>query len=558
LFNASNTSGTPASKNRSDDKGPEPEGVATAFINGNHYLFVSLERVGGVMAFNVDSPAAPVYAGYFNNRSVALNGPDRGAEGIIYISKEASPNNEELLILANEISSTLSVFEVNSCVELSGAEIVAAADSICDGTTTTLSIAGHPQSSVQWFRNGAEMTETGDTITASLAGDYRVFVSNTAFACADTTVAVTITVNPLPVVSAGSDQSVCAGTSVTLSGSGALAYTWDNGVNDAQAFTADTTTTYTVTGTDANGCTNTDDVLVTINNLPAVSAGSDQAVCAGETVTLTASGAQTYAWDNNVTNGVAFVPDTTQLYVVTGTDTNNCQMTDTIAVTVNDLPAVTAGNDIDVCEGSSVTLGGSGADTYQWNNGVANGIAFIPAGTQTYTLTGTDTNGCEANDEVTVTVMPVPVFDIGPDTTTCANYGPVVLDAGAGFDAYLWNNNAVTQTISVSASGTYGVTVTGANGCTRSDAIVVTVDPCLGIEEQAIEMKLFPNPTSDLVTVQSTAAGPITVRVMTVSGEELFSGSNAVIDLSGLPSGTYVIQVTQSAIQRFFRVEKIN
>jgi hypothetical protein len=92
IFNASNTTGAPASKNRSDDKGPEPEGVAVSTINGSTYAFVSLERIGGVMMFNVDNPNTPVFVGYANNRSTTLSGPDLGAEGIIIIPAADSPN----------------------------------------------------------------------------------------------------------------------------------------------------------------------------------------------------------------------------------------------------------------------------------------------------------------------------------------------------------------------------------------------------------------------------------------------------------------------------------
>jgi hypothetical protein len=629
LFNASNTSGAAAAKNRSDDKGPEPEGVATAFINGNHYLFVSLERVGGVLAFNIDNPAVPVYSGYYNNRTFAANGPDRGAEGIIYISKAASPNNEEIVILANEVSSTLSVFQVNTCVELAGATITALEDSICAGTTTTLSIPGNAQSTVQWFHNGTAMPgQNGNSITASQAGNYRVYVSNSALACADTTVNTAIAVNPLPVVGAGANQSVCAGTSVTLAGSGAQAYTWTNGITDNTAFTPGATATYTVTGTDANGCTDTEDVLVTVNNLPVVIAGTDLQVCAGETVTLAGSGAQTYQWDNNVTDDVAFTPAATATYIVTGTDTNNCENTDTLTVTINDLPAVNAGNDITICEGQQTVLGVSGSDDYTWNNNVTNGTPFVPVATQDYIVTATDTNNCENTDTVTVTVHDLPVLDagnditicegqqtvlgvngsddytwnnnvtngtpftpvttqdyivtattlngctdsdtvtvtvnelpsvdLGNDTTTCVNYGPVVLDAGAGFTAYSWSTTATTQTISVTQTGSYTATVTGANGCQNSDVIVVTVDPCLGLTEQTIAMTLFPNPTENIVTIHSTGTAPMVVQVRTISGELLFTTEHSVIDLSALASGTYLLQVTQGTAQQVFRVEKIH
>jgi len=409
LFNASNTSGAAVSKNRSDDKGPEPEGVATAFINGSHYLFVSLERVGGVLAFNIDIPATPVYVGYYNNRVLATNGPDRGAEGIIYISKEASPNNNALVILANEVSSTLSVFQVNTCVELAGATISAVDDSICVGTSTTLSIPGNASSTVQWYYNNAPLAgQTGNSISTNQAGDYKVYVSNTALSCADTTQKTVIIINPLPTVGAGADQSICAGTSVTLSGLGAQAYTWNNGITNNASFTPSGTQTYTVTGTDVNGCQNTDQVLVTVNALPTVEAGTDQVVCTGTAITLNGSGAVSYSWNNGVTNNASFTPASTQTYTLTGTAANGCQNTDQVLVTVNSLPSVNAGLDQSVCVGGSITLAGSGATTYTWNNGVTNNSAFTPASTQTYTVTGTGVGGCQNTDQVVVTVKPLP------------------------------------------------------------------------------------------------------------------------------------------------------
>ena len=112
FFNASNTTGAAASKNRSDDKGPEPEGVTVSVINGIHYAFIALERVGGCMVFNVENPSAPVFVTYVNNRTLNGSGPDLGAEGIIFISGPDSPNGQPIVILANEVSSTLSIFGI--------------------------------------------------------------------------------------------------------------------------------------------------------------------------------------------------------------------------------------------------------------------------------------------------------------------------------------------------------------------------------------------------------------------------------------------------------------
>jgi hypothetical protein len=113
IFNASNTFGeVPVRKNRSDDKGPEPEGVTTGRIGNNLYAFVSMERVGGVMAFNINNPAAPVLETYMNNRSTTAGTGDLGPEGIVFISATDSPTGQPLLILANEVSSTVAVYNV--------------------------------------------------------------------------------------------------------------------------------------------------------------------------------------------------------------------------------------------------------------------------------------------------------------------------------------------------------------------------------------------------------------------------------------------------------------
>jgi hypothetical protein len=115
IFNASNGFGeAPTRKNRSDDKGPEPEGVTTGRIGNNLYAFVSMERVGGVMVFNINNPASPVLELYQNNRSLTAGTGDLGPEGIVFIPAADSPTNQPLLLLANEVSSTVAVYNVQA------------------------------------------------------------------------------------------------------------------------------------------------------------------------------------------------------------------------------------------------------------------------------------------------------------------------------------------------------------------------------------------------------------------------------------------------------------
>ena len=115
IFNASNTNNS--FKNRSDNKGTEPENVIVQEINGNYYAFVILERIGGVMAYDVSNPSAPVFLEYENSRDATPGAPesgDLGPEGIVYIAPEDSGTGKALIVLSNEVSATLSIFELSN------------------------------------------------------------------------------------------------------------------------------------------------------------------------------------------------------------------------------------------------------------------------------------------------------------------------------------------------------------------------------------------------------------------------------------------------------------
>ena len=481
IFNASNSTGTPSLKNRSDDKGPEVEGIYFQTINGKPYVFLALERIGGVMVFNVENPSSPVFVAYRNNRSTTLSGPDLGAEGIVTIPAAISPNGNDIVILANEVSSTLSIYQVNTCATAAGAVVTAAANSICVGASTTLSIPGSTGSSYQWLLNGQPIIgETSTQLIAAQAGSYSVMVNSITLACSDTSLIKVISTTASPTVSASINQSVCAGSPVTLNGSGALTYSWNNGVTNAVAFIPVSTATYTVTGTNQQGCTGTATTTVTVNALPVVSAGVDQTVCGGSSVTFTATGATNYVWNNGATGASLTVQTGTNLsstsYFVTGTNSSTgCSSNDIVLVNVLGLPTVFAGNDLTICFGDSVILTGSGATSYSWTNGVINNSPFIPQLTQTYTLTGVDLNQCQNVDQITVFVNPSPTVFAGNDIELCEG-GNIVLVA-SGAQTYSWDNGAVNGVSFVPTNTTnYIVTGTNAYGCQDQDDLLVTVN----------------------------------------------------------------------------------
>ncbi|MDB2384980.1 choice-of-anchor I family protein [Polaribacter sp.] len=152
IFNASNTNNT--FKNRSDDKGPEPEGILVQEIDGKFYAFILLERIGGVMIYDVTDPTAPVFLQYLNSRDAtpsADESGDLGPEGIVYVSENDSPNGTALLIVSNEVSATLSIYSLDN--------ITLSADTFTKGTAT-----------FSLFPNPAK-----DRVELSKVDDYNVF-----------------------------------------------------------------------------------------------------------------------------------------------------------------------------------------------------------------------------------------------------------------------------------------------------------------------------------------------------------------------------------------------
>ena len=484
IFNASNTVGVPAQKNRSDDKGPEPEGVTVATINGSTYAFVALERIGGAMMFNVDVPTSPVFVGYANNRSTTVSGPDLGSEGIIFISAADSPNNKALLILANEVSSTLSIYQINSCADLSGGSITSNDLSLCPGQSTSLSVTNVSGVSYQWLLNGAVIANaTNNTYQANQVGNIAVKVTNSSLGCTDTTAVVAITSVAAPNVAAGQDQTVCGGTTVSMTASGANTYSWNNGTTGStltiQVGNTASTINCVVTGLDnTTGCSAKDTVVIVVNGLPQINAGANFQACSNDSITLAANGGTSYVWNNGVTNNVTFNLSTTTTFNVTGTDSNGCTNTDDITVTINSSPQLTTGNNVTICANNApvqlTAISNEGGLVYLWSTGASTQQISVNT-SAIYSATATNTFGCSSSDSVQVIVNALPGVTLGQDQSVCSNDLPAILNAQSSATGlvYEWSTNQSTQQIQVNSSGTYSVTITDGNGCESTDAVAV-------------------------------------------------------------------------------------
>ena len=309
-----------------------------------------------------------------------------------------------------------------------------------------------------------------------------------------------IVVNPLPIIEPISDYEYCSeefSSPVIFNGNmPSNVYNWSNsnsaiGLNgaaqgDIPSFqttntgTGDLIGTITVTPV-ANQCDGASETFtITVHPLPDVEAGIDTTLCFEQSITLTATGANNYQWDNGVINGVEFFPNSTEVYYVVGTDTNLCQNTDSVIVTYTlDLPpVVNAGADTAICIGQDIILAATGdAILYLWNNDVLDGEAFVPSETNEYVVIGTAANGCIESDTVEVVVNPLPVISaFASDDFICA--GESTLVWGEGADTYVWDFSVIDSVEFVpSMTETYTVVGFDINGCTDTTDIDVIVNP---------------------------------------------------------------------------------
>ncbi len=317
-----------------------------------------------------------------------------------------------------------------------------------------------------------------------------------------------------------------------------VTYSWTNGNiivnNDTLVISPNTfqigTITWICTSTIVNGLSDDIPFLLTINPAPKVNAGLDQIVCVGNSVTLTATGADFFSWDNNLSNGVAFSPSITKTYTVNGTNTSTgCTNTDQVIVTVNPLPAVIASQDQIICEGqtANISVTVSSGMNYSWSSGEI-GSNIIVSSPGAYIVTGiSNLTGCTNQDTVNV-LFSIPQSSISNSgTDSFCEDSSVVLSVPFYFNSsYQWNRNgnpipgAIGHQFEVQVGGWYKINVLDSLNCPGVDSTLIQVNPIPDIPAIIGNSTLCLNMLNQVYTTNPTS----NYLIWEVNGATIYSG----------------------------------
>ncbi len=331
--------------------------------------------------------------------------------------------------------------------------------------------------SYQWdFGNTITSTVSNPNHSYAAPGTYSTsLIVTNGSGCSDTSYVSTSVYN-VPAPSLGTGTVTTCGTTYTLNAGPGVSYFWQPQNATSQQVVVTASGNYSVTVTNANGCTGGAQVYVGLNLPVKPHLGNDTTSC-GPYLMNSGYPNCTYLWTNptqTLATTQTLLATSASTYVVKVTDGNNCIGFDTVVVQINTPPTLSLGADISQCKTTQpvVLTPTTNATVYQWSTGSAQPTLSIN-NSGTYAVTVTAVNGCQKSDTIAVTLLPSPVVNLGADANVC---GSKLLDAqNAGF-TYAWSGGPTTQTIIATATGAYSVTVTNpGNGCVGSDIINLIV-----------------------------------------------------------------------------------
>ena len=421
-----------------------------------------------------------------------------------------------------------------------------AACGIANGTATATATSGTAPFRYLWS-NGA----TTQTIGLLSAGTYTVTVTDASGCTASGQKSITqsssfdVNLDARNIAcNGGTDGQISA---MVMGGSAPYAYRWSNGSTVAVIANL-SAIAYTVTVTDASGCTAIKSVTITQPTAVSATVGTTAASCGGANggATVTATGGRpgyTYAWTNGATTA-AVSGLSAGAYTVTVTDANGCRTTAIATITSGSALTLTLTSTAARCNGAasgsatSTVTGGTQPYTYAWSNGATTAsISGVAAGN--YLLTVNDAAGCSTSQLATITQPTAIATFFEVTDATCVSAGKVTatISGGTAPYIYLWSSGATTASLTNLTAGTYSLTITDANGCTKTVSTTVNASTA---------------PTATLTSTNPTCNGGNngTASVVVTGGTAPFSyawsNSATSASLTGLVAGTYSVTVTDS------------
>ena len=447
----------------------------TAVINN---LTGSTELTCLLTEINISAAGGDSYSwnnGLGSNADQTITNP--GTYTVTVTGSNGCTSSDEIIITSNVSLPDIQVNSVNSQTELN-----------C--TYTQLNLIASGAANYSWSLGLGNNTG----VTISNPGTYTV--TGTGANGCSSSASITITQNTqIPsgasiINNSGTNNTVltCSQTSISLTATGGVAYTWNNGLGNNASQTITSPGNYTVTVTGSNGCSTSVPLAITSNNIPPIPTitnitGNTELTCVRTSINVVASGGSNYSWSNGLGNNANASITQPGIYTVTVTGSNGCSATSQITITSDITPpnatiSNNSNNTLLTCTQSSISLSANGEGTYSWNNGLGTNANQLITTPGSYTVTVTGTNGCTSSAFVNITQnISTPsaaiINNTGPSELTCTQ--TTISLTATGGSTYSWNNGLGTNaTVSVGSAGTYIVTVTGVNGCSSTAQAVIT------------------------------------------------------------------------------------
>ncbi|MEO8085477.1 MAG: PKD domain-containing protein [Bacteroidota bacterium] len=462
---------------------------------------------------------------------------------------------------------------------VTAAPLVFSAQRCGPGNVTLLASSGSPISWWDSATGGIMLQGNINSYVANVTTTTTFYVeAGTGSTCPSARVPVTATVNPLPDANFTPNASaVCLGDAFqfTNTTTGAVGYAWDFGDASGTSNQLNPSYTYAMTGTymvrliatSMLSCPDTIIIPVNVNTAPQISFSVPSTTgCAPFTVSFINStiNATDYLWSLGDGTATSISQNPTYTYNTPGTYTvslnasvGSCSEADTNFNYITVIPSPTANfSTANVCFGNvmNFTNSSTGASSYSWDFGDANGTSTQTDPSYTYTSANTFTVSLVASDGTctdtisqNVTAYAPPVIDLGPDITT--NSVTYLLDAGAGFAGYAWDNGSTTQTITADTNGVYCVVVTDNNTCSNTDCIHVTLDAAgISYISGDHDLLIYPNPVSRFAVCNILFEGKTTgtLSVYDAVGNQVMKMdlfTSRQLPTVGLEAGVYFIEI---------------